>query len=187
MNPTHSLQDLKLLIETTQDIPVFRQRMIYRGKVLKAGSTLADYGIEDGDAIHLIVMKNPPPSSDGAESGDTPYSSGPSVSSASQSSSSFSSSQSFSLPGQHIMMGTVNISEGSSMPDLNQLVSDMLSSVSRTAVSGSQSTSTGSAANGQNGHPDTSQSSQPSNGQWHAFNGIQAIPAGRFMLLDSCT
>jgi uncharacterized ubiquitin-like protein YukD len=48
-------------ISDQHDIAIDKQRLIYRGKVLKNDKALAEYNIEDGDAIHLIVRADDAP------------------------------------------------------------------------------------------------------------------------------
>lgn len=48
-------------METGVTLP--RQRLIYRGRVLKNDQMLASYALEDGHVLHLVVRALPPPSS----------------------------------------------------------------------------------------------------------------------------
>ena len=51
-----TVQDLKEKLSTKDlaDIPVERQRLIYSGRVLKDGDTLASYKIKEGNTVHLV-------------------------------------------------------------------------------------------------------------------------------------
>lgn len=48
--------DLKNKLSTSEyaDIPPERQRLIYSGRVLKDGDTLASYKIKEGNTVHLV-------------------------------------------------------------------------------------------------------------------------------------
>lgn len=51
-----TVADLQAQLAAEHNVPVASQRLIFKGKVLsKSDKTLADYGMEDGDCLHLIV------------------------------------------------------------------------------------------------------------------------------------
>lgn len=56
-----SVDDLKEEIHSARDVEPARQRIIYKGKVLKSGKTLKDYKIGDQTTIHLVIRKQPNP------------------------------------------------------------------------------------------------------------------------------
>lgn len=51
-----TVNDLKTKLSTSEyaDLPADRQRLIYSGRVLKDGETLASYKIKDGHTLHLV-------------------------------------------------------------------------------------------------------------------------------------
>lgn len=56
MAANSTVLDLKNKLSTSEfaDLPAERQRLIYSGRVLKDGETLASYKIKDGNTIHLV-------------------------------------------------------------------------------------------------------------------------------------
>ena len=58
INSDASVDDLKEEIEKKSSIPPTKQRLIYRGKVLKSDKKLKDYSISDGSTVHFIVRKH---------------------------------------------------------------------------------------------------------------------------------
>eukprot|EP00485_Elphidium_margaritaceum_P010360 CAMPEP_0202703870 /NCGR_PEP_ID=MMETSP1385-20130828/16665_1 /ASSEMBLY_ACC=CAM_ASM_000861 /TAXON_ID=933848 /ORGANISM="Elphidium margaritaceum" /LENGTH=319 /DNA_ID=CAMNT_0049361789 /DNA_START=25 /DNA_END=980 /DNA_ORIENTATION=- len=52
-----TVDDLKQLIERDQNMDAGKQRLIYKGKVLKSEQKLVDYKIADGVVVHLIMRK----------------------------------------------------------------------------------------------------------------------------------
>ncbi|CAI5746535.1 unnamed protein product [Peronospora destructor] len=56
-----SVPQLKELVAVETGITLARQRLIYRGRVLKNDQTLASYSLEDGHVLHLVVRAVPPP------------------------------------------------------------------------------------------------------------------------------
>ena len=50
-----SVMDFKRAVSPQMNVPVDRQRLIYRGRVLKDDHKLSDYGIDDGMVLHLVV------------------------------------------------------------------------------------------------------------------------------------
>ncbi|CAI5715473.1 unnamed protein product [Hyaloperonospora brassicae] len=58
-----SVPQLKELVAMETGVTLPRQRLIYRGRVLKNDQMLASYALEDGHVLHLVVRALPPPSS----------------------------------------------------------------------------------------------------------------------------
>lgn len=56
LNPSTTVLDLKNKIAGSDyaDVPAERQRLIYSGRVLKDGDTLAAHKVKDGHTIHLV-------------------------------------------------------------------------------------------------------------------------------------
>ena len=52
-----SVDDLKEEIQKSQNIEITKQRLIYKGRVLKSEKKLKDYKISDGVTVHLIKRK----------------------------------------------------------------------------------------------------------------------------------
>jgi hypothetical protein len=55
-----SVPQLKELVAVETGVTLPRQRLIYRGRVLKNDQTLASYSLEDGHVLHLVVRATPP-------------------------------------------------------------------------------------------------------------------------------
>lgn len=54
-NAGDSIEDIKKRIEREQGTPADQQRLIFAGKQLEDGRTLADYGIRGGSTLHMIL------------------------------------------------------------------------------------------------------------------------------------
>lgn len=66
--PSNTVLELKKEIETKSEIPAERQRLIYSGKVLKDGETVASYKVQSGHTIHLVKSAGGPKATSGATS-----------------------------------------------------------------------------------------------------------------------
>nr|CAD2163185.1 unnamed protein product [Meloidogyne enterolobii] len=49
-----TLEVIKCMVEMKLGIPTFEQRLIFAGKQLEDGRTMADYNIKDGSTMHLV-------------------------------------------------------------------------------------------------------------------------------------
>eukprot|EP00879_Flechtneria_rotunda_P019981 GHRR01021006.1.p1 GENE.GHRR01021006.1~~GHRR01021006.1.p1 ORF type:complete len:344 (+),score=99.15 GHRR01021006.1:141-1034(+) len=54
VDPNTLISDLKCLLEAVVNVPINRQRLIYRGRVLRDESTLQELGVANGHTIHLV-------------------------------------------------------------------------------------------------------------------------------------
>ncbi|KAL4088299.1 hypothetical protein PRIC1_012723 [Phytophthora ramorum] len=50
-----SVADFRAKVALATAVPVPRQRLIYRGKLLKDGAALAAYDLQDGHTVHLVA------------------------------------------------------------------------------------------------------------------------------------
>ncbi|RHY04361.1 hypothetical protein DYB25_003118 [Aphanomyces astaci] len=50
-----SIRDLKTTLQGTTSVPPQRQRLIYRGKLLRDGDLLSAYNVEDGHMVHMVA------------------------------------------------------------------------------------------------------------------------------------
>jgi hypothetical protein len=50
-----SIESVKQQIQNKQDIQVVNQRLVFAGKLLENGNTLADYNIQNGSIITLAI------------------------------------------------------------------------------------------------------------------------------------
>ncbi|KAG9451410.1 hypothetical protein H6P81_011375 [Aristolochia fimbriata] len=112
---------LKQQIATVTGVLSEQQRLICRGKVLKDDQLLSAYHVEDGHTLHLVVRQplqssSSPPGLSGSESAPA----ADPVSDASR-----------NRVAHSVVLGTFNIAEQGDglMPDLNRIVSAVLSSI----------------------------------------------------------
>lgn len=56
-----SVPQLKAVVEVETGVTLARQRLIFRGRVLKNDQKIAAYSLEDGHTLHLVVRADPPP------------------------------------------------------------------------------------------------------------------------------
>ncbi|KAJ8905101.1 hypothetical protein NDN08_001611 [Rhodosorus marinus] len=62
--------DLRREVASVAEVPVERQRLIFRGAVLRDDKSLADYHLENGHVLHLVVKpEEPRPNNPGAPPG----------------------------------------------------------------------------------------------------------------------
>ncbi|KAL0742084.1 hypothetical protein Bca4012_083597 [Brassica carinata] len=50
-----TIENLKDMIEESEGVPAQMQRLIFSGKQLQDGQTIADYNIKNGSFIHLVL------------------------------------------------------------------------------------------------------------------------------------
>ncbi|KAL6052590.1 Ubiquitin-like protein Nedd8 [Balamuthia mandrillaris] len=115
--PNITVPELKAKISDSTNVPPEAQRLIFHGKVLKDDKTIQDYSIQDGQVLHMVERPPnvPPPQS------STASTMGPSTSSARA-----------PVPApvpQNFVMGAVTIPVGSDTSNLNNLLSNVLSSL----------------------------------------------------------
>lgn len=72
-----SVVDFRVTVHQATAIPTHLQRLIYRGKLLKDGTLLSTYGIQDGHIIHLVSKPQSANASPAVASTPTPTSSSP--------------------------------------------------------------------------------------------------------------
>jgi ubiquilin len=59
-----SLQDLKIEIEKVTQVTPENQRIIYGGRMIQTEKPLREYGMKEGNTVHMVAKKDPTPKTD---------------------------------------------------------------------------------------------------------------------------
>src|SRR5690606_24792050 len=58
LEPTDTIADVKRLVEEQTGIPSHAQTITFDGKVLEDGRNLADYNVQTGSSLQLLIADN---------------------------------------------------------------------------------------------------------------------------------